>query len=89
MASSGGVAVDDAPVGDPQDWPPPQRKNIVICCDGTGNKVSGNLSNVLKLFRIVRKDERQRVPERARAVRFWQQIRDCRDDCPAAAAPRS
>jgi uncharacterized protein (DUF2235 family) len=25
-------------------------KNIVICCDGTGNQVEGNLSNVLKLF---------------------------------------
>ena len=36
-------------------------KNIVICCDGTGNQVEGNLSNVLKLFRIVHKNERQRV----------------------------
>jgi uncharacterized protein (DUF2235 family) len=36
-------------------------KNIVICCDGTGNQVEGNLSNVLKLFRILRKSERQRV----------------------------
>lgn len=36
-------------------------KNIVICCDGTGNQVTGDLSNVLKLFRIVRKDEKQRV----------------------------
>jgi uncharacterized protein (DUF2235 family) len=36
-------------------------KNIVICCDGTGNQVSGNLSNVLKLFRIAKKDEGQRV----------------------------
>ena len=38
-----------------------EPRNIVICCDGTGNQVSGNLSNVLKLFRIVRKNERQRV----------------------------
>ena len=30
-------------------------KNIVICCDGTGNQVEGNLSNVLKLFQIVEK----------------------------------
>jgi uncharacterized protein (DUF2235 family) len=30
-------------------------KNIVICCDGTGNEIEANLSNVLKLFRIVRK----------------------------------
>jgi uncharacterized protein (DUF2235 family) len=36
-------------------------KNIVICCDGTGNQVQGNLSNVLKLFRIVEKSPAQRV----------------------------
>jgi uncharacterized protein (DUF2235 family) len=36
-------------------------KNIVICCDGTGNEVKANLSNVLKLFRIVQKNEEQRV----------------------------
>jgi len=36
-------------------------KNIVICCDGTGNQVEGNLSNVLKLFRILHKNEYQRV----------------------------
>ena len=36
-------------------------KNIVICCDGTGNQVEGNLSNVLKLFQIVEKDSTQRV----------------------------
>jgi uncharacterized protein (DUF2235 family) len=36
-------------------------KNIVICCDGTGNQVEGNLSNVLKLFRILHKNNGQRV----------------------------
>jgi len=36
-------------------------KNIVICCDGTGNQVEGNLSNVLKLFQIVIRDDTQRV----------------------------
>jgi uncharacterized protein (DUF2235 family) len=36
-------------------------KNIVICCDGTGNEVEGNLSNVLKLFRIAQKNDKQRV----------------------------
>jgi len=36
-------------------------KNIVVCCDGTGNEVEGNLSNVLKLFRIAQKNDRQRV----------------------------
>ncbi|HEX9931637.1 MAG TPA: DUF2235 domain-containing protein [Allosphingosinicella sp.] len=38
-----------------------EPKNIVVLCDGTGNEVLGDLSNVLKLFRIVRKDARQRV----------------------------
>jgi Uncharacterized alpha/beta hydrolase domain (DUF2235) len=36
-------------------------KNIVICCDGTGNEINTNLSNVLKLFRVVVKDADQRV----------------------------
>jgi uncharacterized protein (DUF2235 family) len=36
-------------------------KNIVICCDGTGNEINSNLSNVLKLFRVLVKDENQRV----------------------------
>ena len=36
-------------------------KNIVVCCDGTGNEVEGNLSNVLKLFRIAQRNEHQRV----------------------------
>ena len=36
-------------------------KNIVVCCDGTGNQVEGNLSNVLKLFRMTQKDDSQRV----------------------------
>lgn len=36
-------------------------KNIVVCCDGTGNQVEGNLSNVLKLFRVIEKSEEQRV----------------------------
>ena len=36
-------------------------KNIVICCDGTGNEVEGNLSNVLKLFRMAQKNDHQCV----------------------------
>jgi uncharacterized protein (DUF2235 family) len=36
-------------------------KNIVICCDGTGNEVSSHLSNVLKLYRIVERNEKQLV----------------------------
>jgi uncharacterized protein (DUF2235 family) len=31
------------------------RKNIVVCCDGTGNEISENISNVLKLYRTMRK----------------------------------
>jgi uncharacterized protein (DUF2235 family) len=37
------------------------EKNIVICCDGTGNEINANLTNVLKLFRIVERNESQRV----------------------------
>lgn len=36
-------------------------KNIVICCDGTGNEIERDLSNVLKLYRISDKSEAQRV----------------------------
>jgi len=30
-------------------------KNLVVCCDGTGNEISENISNVLKLYRVLRK----------------------------------
>ena len=30
-------------------------KNIVVCCDGTGNEVGENISNVLKFYRTLRK----------------------------------
>jgi len=33
-------------------------KNIIICCDGTGNEISENISNVLKLYRCLRKTEK-------------------------------
>jgi uncharacterized protein (DUF2235 family) len=36
-------------------------KNIIICCDGTGNEIEGHLSNVLKLFRVLDRSENQRV----------------------------
>lgn len=36
-------------------------KSIVICCDGTGNEIKENQSNVLKFFRILQKDENQVV----------------------------
>jgi uncharacterized protein (DUF2235 family) len=33
-------------------------KNLVVCCDGTGNEISENISNVLKLYRCLRKTDR-------------------------------
>jgi hypothetical protein len=36
-------------------------KNIIVCCDGTGNQIERNLSYVLKLFRIASKTQGQRV----------------------------
>jgi uncharacterized protein (DUF2235 family) len=33
-------------------------KNIAICCDGTGNEISENISNVLKLYRVLRKTDK-------------------------------
>lgn len=33
-------------------------RNLVVCCDGTGNEVSENISNVLKLYRVLRKTEK-------------------------------
>ncbi|TDR23487.1 DUF2235 domain-containing protein [Marinicella litoralis] len=36
-------------------------KNIIICCDGTGNEIKENLSNVLKLFRVLNKNQSQVV----------------------------
>ena len=33
-------------------------KNIVICCDGTGNEINENISNVLKLYRCLRKTDK-------------------------------
>ena len=50
------AAPDDTPKGKRS-----EPRNLIICCDGTGNQVSGNISNVLKLFRIARKDARQQI----------------------------
>ena len=33
-------------------------KNIVVCCDGTCNEISENISNVQKLYRTLRKTEK-------------------------------
>lgn len=35
-----------------------KSRNIVICCDGTGNEISENISNVLKFYRCLRKTEK-------------------------------
>lgn len=40
---------------------PRTGRNLVICCDGTGNEIGVTISNVLKLFRIVEKSDRQSV----------------------------
>ncbi len=34
-------------------------KNIVVCCDGTNNQLEGDLTNVVRLFEITAKNERQ------------------------------
>lgn len=36
-------------------------KKIVICCDGTGNQISSQLSNVLKFYRVLQKSDDQLV----------------------------
>jgi uncharacterized protein (DUF2235 family) len=36
-------------------------KNIVICCDGTGNQINDRLSNVLKFYRVLQKTDGQIV----------------------------
>jgi uncharacterized protein (DUF2235 family) len=38
-------------------------KNLVVCCDGTGNEISENISNVLKLYRVLRKTSRTQPPQ--------------------------
>ena len=36
-------------------------KNLVICCDGTGNEINDAHSNVLKLYRVLTRSDDQRV----------------------------
>ncbi|HEX8443461.1 MAG TPA: DUF2235 domain-containing protein [Allosphingosinicella sp.] len=40
---------------------PDQPRNLVVCCDGTGNEVETDLSNVLKFYRVAVKSEQQVV----------------------------
>lgn len=37
----------------------PAGRNLVVCCDGTSNEIGKLLSNVLKLYRIAEKSDRQ------------------------------
>ena len=32
-------------------------RNLVVCCDGTGNEINENISNVLKFYRVLSKSE--------------------------------
>jgi uncharacterized protein (DUF2235 family) len=50
VASPEGQAVEHAPK--------PEPKNLVICCDSTGNEISEKISNVLKLFCCLRKTDK-------------------------------
>jgi uncharacterized protein (DUF2235 family) len=38
-----------------------QTRNLIVCCDGTSNEIGGDITNVLKLYRILEKDDAQRV----------------------------
>ncbi|MCG8688913.1 MAG: DUF2235 domain-containing protein [Desulfobacterales bacterium] len=35
------------------------KRNLIICCDGTGNEIKDNQSNVLKFYRLIKKDDTQ------------------------------
>lgn len=36
-------------------------KNIIICCDGTGNEYGDNNTNVVKLFSLIEKDPKKQI----------------------------
>jgi uncharacterized protein (DUF2235 family)/membrane protease YdiL (CAAX protease family) len=36
-------------------------RKLIVCLDGTGNEIGVNLSNVLKLYRVIEKSDEQRV----------------------------
>jgi uncharacterized protein (DUF2235 family) len=38
-----------------------RNKNLVLLSDGTGMEINGNYSNVLRLFRMLKRDSKQRV----------------------------
>jgi uncharacterized protein (DUF2235 family) len=39
----------------------PAGKNIVICCDGTNNTWRGNISNIIKIFRSLERDDPNQI----------------------------
>ncbi len=43
---------------DDDSWRPERYRHLVVCCDGTGNSIGADISNVMKLYRIVRKTDR-------------------------------
>jgi uncharacterized protein (DUF2235 family) len=43
-------------------------RNLVICCDRTGNEISENISNLLKLYRRPRKTEKTSPRQLTRGV---------------------
>lgn len=34
-------------------------RNLIVCCDGTGNEIKEHQSNVLKFYRVIKKDTKQ------------------------------
>ena len=34
-------------------------RNLVVCCDGTNNEVAGDATNVLRLYRMLERNEQQ------------------------------
>lgn len=54
-------AIDATPAKPRAREPKPPARNLIVLLDGTGNELGRNLSNVLKLFRIAEKGEKQLV----------------------------
>ena len=38
-------------------------RKLIVCLDGTGNEIGVNLSNVLKLYRVIEKSDEQVKPQ--------------------------
>lgn len=52
----------EASAGEPAlELPVKTGKNIIICLDGTGNQYGENLSNVVKLFRMIKRDRDEQI----------------------------